>query len=860
MQHPHIPLAIRRVPWPKLLPILGGCVFLAALAVLYHELRAFHFHQVRAYLHALPSPRLWAALGVTFASYTALVVYDLLAFRYVEKVLPLGKIALASFISNAFTVNVGNSVLSGGSVRLRLHSAWGVPAGDIGRIMFFCLLATWQGWCLLAGVLFTLAPFPLPASIHLPVASLRILGILLLMGAFTVLGASWGRRRIVLFSRWPLALPSPALTAAVSVIAAGDWALSAATLYVLLPPQTSLSLVPMTGIFLLAQVVGVASQVPGGLGVFESAFLLLLPASIPRSSALGALLAFRGIYYLSPLALAALLLGGEEALQHRRALRKSAAWAMRWSRLLVPQVLSVVIFVGGAILLFSGATPAVTPRLGWVNRTLPLGVIELSHFLGSLTGVGLLVLARGIQRRVDGAYFLTLVLLTLGVVFSLLKGFDYEEAITLSLIFMALLPCRREFTRKASLFQQRFSAPWWGAVLVVVLCTLWLGLFSYKHVLYSQELWWRFSLHSDASRFLRGTVGVTTVLLFLGVAQLLRPGAPRPQLPNAATLERVAAVVRACPRSEANLALLGDKQFLLNSAGDAFLMYAVEGRSWVVLNDPVGPEESWEELLWQFRELCDDHGGWPVFYQVGEANLSYYVDLGLSVFKLGEVGTLPLESFSLEGGARKNFRQNKSRLERDGLRFRVIPREQVPAHLSTLREVSDGWLEGKHVREKGFSLGRFQEDYLCRFPCAVVEQDGRIIAFANVWTGADKSELSPDLMRYRPDAPSGVMEFLFVEMMLWAKAEGYRRFNLGMAPLARLENRPLAPHWNRIGAAVFRYGEHFYNFQGIRHYKEKFAPDWAACYIVCPGGWALPGILLNISTLISGGLAGVVRR
>ena len=115
-------------------------------------------------------------------------------------------------------------------------------------------------------------------------------------------------------------------------------------------------------------------------------------------------------------------------------------------------------------------------------------------------------------------------------------------------------------------------------------------------------------------------------------------------------------------------------------------------------------------------------------------------------------------------------------------------------------------------------------------------------------------------MRYRPAAPAGVMEFLFVEMMLWAKAEGYRRFNLGMAPLARLENRPLAPHWNRIGAAVFRYGEHFYNFQGIRHYKEKFAPDWAACYIVCPGGWALPGILLNISTLISGGLAGVVRR
>ena len=104
------------------------------------------------------------------------------------------------------------------------------------------------------------------------------------------------------------------------------------------------------------------------------------------------------------------------------------------------------------------------------------------------------------------------------------------------------------------------------------------------------------------------------------------------------------------------------------------------------------------------------------------------------------------------------------------------------------------------------------------------------------------------------------MEYLFVCMMLWGKEQGYRWFNLGMAPFSGLENRALAPLWNRLGAFVFRYGEHFYNFQGLRQYKEKFDPQWRPRYLASPGGLALPQIFANLATLISGGVKGVVAK
>jgi phosphatidylglycerol lysyltransferase len=180
--------------------------------------------------------------------------------------------------------------------------------------------------------------------------------------------------------------------------------------------------------------------------------------------------------------------------------------------------------------------------------------------------------------------------------------------------------------------------------------------------------------------------------------------------------------------------------------------------------------------------------------------------------------------------------------------------------MGQLRAVSDDWLRQKAGAEKGFSLGFFDEAYLARFPVAVVEREGRVQAFSNVWPGAERQELSLDLMRYSSEAPKNVMEALLVNLVHWGQQQGYQRFALGIAPLSGFEESPVATLWNRLGAFLYEHGEAVYSFQGLRAYKEKFDPVWEPRYLAYPGGLRLPRILADTSALIAGGYRRIFLR
>ena len=319
-------------------------------------------------------------------------------------------------------------------------------------------------------------------------------------------------------------------------------------------------------------------------------------------------------------------------------------------------------------------------------------------------------------------------------------------------------------------------------------------------------------------------------------------------------------MIAAGSRADANLALLGDKQLLFSDRGRGLLMYAVQGRSWIVMSDPLGDEAEVAELAWRFRELCDRHGGWPVFYEVGRQHLPLFLEQGLTLLKLGEEARVPLPGFTLDGRARASLRRWRNACERSGCRVEVLPAGASDTYLAELKPISDDWLAAKQTREKRFSLGRFDPDYLRRFPLALVRQEGRLVAFATLWTTATRTELTVDLMRYASDAPPNVMTYLFVQLMLWGRSEGFQWFNLGMAPLSGLGNRTLAPLWHRLGGFVFRHGENFYRFRGLREYKGRFDPVWEPRYLASPGGLALPFILTDIATRIGGGFKGVFTK
>jgi phosphatidylglycerol lysyltransferase len=842
----------------RLKPLLSLFFFALALWLLHRELRDFHYREVIRFLESLTADRALLALGLTACSYLTLTGYDALAFLDLGKRLAYWKLAFASFTGYALSNSLGFSLLTGTPLRVRLYSGWGLTAVEITRVMLFGYVTFWLGFFGLSGTTFLFAPLAVPSSLHLGVATAQPLGAVFLALVVVYLAASVWWRRPVSLKGMELALPRPPIAAAQVAIASLDWALAAAVLYVLLPSSWNLAFLTFLSTFLFAQVAGLLSQVPAGLGVFETLMVLLLPHELPRPQLLAALVAFRGVYYFLPLLTAAAALGVHEVVRRREQVGRIARFFGERVPDVVPQIFAVTTFLGGAVLLVSGATPAVHSRLSWLQDFLPLPVIEISHFLGSLAGVALLFLAIGLQRRLDAAYQLTMALLASGIVLSLAKGLDWEEALILAVMLAALAPCHRHFYRKASLTAEPFTPGW--SVAIVILGTVWLGLFAYKHVNYSHDLWWHFTLFGNAPRFLRASVGVAALALGVALWRLLRPAIPEPVVPAGEEVARAAAIAAAFPRTYAYLSLLGDKQLLFNPAGTAFVMFSVERRSWVSMGDPVSPVHERADLVWRFRELVDRHAGWTCFYQVSEKSLHLYVDLGLALVKLGEEGRVSLAGFSLEGRNRKKLRHAYRKSEEEGCTFEVIAAEQVAAYLPELARISDDWLSTRSTREKGFSLGSFNRDYLARFPTALVRREGTLVAFANVWPGGDKDELSVDLMRYSAAAPAGVMDYLFVSMMLWGAAQGYRWFNLGMAPLAGLEARAIAPLWSRLGALVFRHGEHFYNFQGLRHYKDKFEPVWEPRYLACPGGLAFPRVLADIAALIGRGFRGVVAK
>jgi len=840
-------------------PALGLALLGLAFWILRREFQTYHLTDVLAHLRAIPLPHLLTALGLTVLGYFVLTGYDTLALRAIANPLPYRRVALSSFVAYVFSHNIGLSFFGGGAVRYRMLSAWGVKAEDIASVIAFTLLTFWMGFFLLGGILHTFTPLPISVS-ELPISTSRPIGALLLAAVTAYIVFSASRRAPFLVRGFRIGVPRPRITAIQFALSSVDWLIASSVLYSVLPNAPGLTFPVFVGAYLLAQIAGVISHVPAGLGVFESAMVLLLKPWLGGDALLASIVAYRLCYYLLPLGIAVALFTSYEIWERRAAIGRTGEWLQAWMAEVAPRLLSVTTFLAGAMLIFSGVTPELPERLEWLRRALPLPLIEISKLLGSVIGVLLLLLANALRQRIDVGYLGTLILLLVGAVVSLAKGIDWEEAGILTAMALVLLPCHSFFYRRSSLLGQSLARGWWFGVAAVALGAFVALDLAYRHVEYSNELWWRFGIDAQAPRSLRAMLAAGVASLAIGALRLLRPAPPTPVLPTVQELDRAQAIASKARGTSGYLALLGDKNLLFHDDGNAFLMYGVSGRTWIAMGDPVGSDTEREELAWRFRQLADRHGARATFYEVSEQSLPIYLDLGLELRKLGEEGRVPLQTFSLEGGARKDLRQTQNRMAREGCRFEMIPARGVAALLDELEAISNAWLADRNTREKRFSLGFFDRDYLLRLPVVVARKAGSIVAFANVWPSETRYELSIDLMRYTESAPQGVMEFLFTELMLWGKAEGYEYYSLGMAPLSGLEQRRLAPLWNRFGALLFRYGEHFYNFNGLRHFKDKFDPEWESRYLAAPGGLATALVLTRIAALVSGGVSGMVAR
>ncbi|MES2496544.1 MAG: bifunctional lysylphosphatidylglycerol flippase/synthetase MprF [Pseudomonadota bacterium] len=814
-------------------------------AALHHLTETLTPRDIQAAFHAIAPRQIVLAIGFTIVSYVALTFYDLLALRIIGKPLPWRTAALASFTSYTISHNLGLSLITGGSARYRVYTGAGLGGSDVARIVAIASATFWMGVFAVTGLALAfhrdtarIAGFALPPGIAHAVSTAILVG----AAAFVLLCAS-GPRQISV-NGWTMPLPGAGQALGQIAIAAIDLAAAAAALFVLVPGADPGLLPTFVLAYALGIIVALASHVPGGIGVFEAVVLATIPADKPELAA--ALIAYRLIYYLLPLALGIVALVLHEGRQRR--LGRALASARVVASGLAPLLMSAASFLGGAVLLLSGSTPAIPDRLHMLHAIVPLPFIEASHLAASLVGTGLLLLAPGLYRRLDGAFVTARALLIAGAVFSLAKGIDYEEAIVCLTIAGLLQWTSPAFYRTTAFVARAFSPSWMGCVAAVGGLSLWIGLFSYKHIDYDNSLWWDFALHGDASRYLRASLGMGVLLAGVALWRLFAPAAPGRA--GTALPAEIADAIETADRTDAMLAYTGDKRFLFSPDGEAFLMYQIRGASWIVMADPVGPRAAWSALLWTIRSMADAAQGRLMLYQISSDMLELAIALGLQIVKYGEEAVVDVPGFTIEGPRMRSLRQAVRRAEREGATFDMIPAEHVPAILADLTAISDEWLETKGQREKGFSLGRFDPDYIDRFDCAIIRVEGRIVAFANIWRTANRREFSVDLMRHGADAPPGVMDYLFARLIQWGQSQGYARFSLGLAPLSGIEAHRLSPLWSKAAAVIFKHGERFYGFRGLRAYKEKFAPAWEPRYIAAPRGLGLVRAMRDLNLLI----------
>ena len=836
-----------------LLAVLACALALLVLHTLSGLLAEVHYEDIVAEISAMPGTRLALALLATCASYVALTGYDVSALRYAGAKVRTGTVMLTAFIAYALSNTVGLGVLTGGAVRLRLYSAAGVDTQQIAQAVGFNAVAFGVGMTTFGALGVWWDAGALAATVGVPALLLELLAALVLAAVAAFIVLCHVRRDVQIHRHWQLRLPPAGLVQRQLLISALDLAAAGAALWCLLPagavPLPSFVAFYVTGIAL-----GVLSHVPGGLGVFEAVILLACAGRVPAEQVAGALVLYRVIYYLLPLTLAVALLAGYE-------LRAGAAAPFgRAAVRMLPAVLASMTVMFGVMLLLSGMTPLADDATDLLAVNVPLPLVEAAHLFGSIAGLVFLFVARGLFHRLDAAWWAALALALMAGVLALPKGVNLGQMLALALFAGLLVVTRRHFDRRSRLFEQSFEPLWWLCVVTVLSVSLSMLLFAYQDFEYAHEMWWQFEFDAHAPRSLRALMAVAVIAFVLALGQLFRNARIKSVAPSAGDLDRAAAVLGHQPSAEAYLALMGDKQLLFSDSGEAFLMYGQHGRSWISLFDPVGAPAQWPELVWRFIELAHAHGGRPAFYQVRPQTLPLYLDAGLRVYKLGEAAQVRLADFNLKGPRRANLRQGVNRAEREGLQFEVIPREQVPALLPALRVVSDAWLNEHEAQEKGFSLGAYDEIYIARQPVAVVRRAGVIIAFATLLCPPLHEEVSLDLMRHLPDAPNGTMDFLFVRLLLYCQAAGFERFDLGMAPMSGMVAHPLATRWHRLGRLVYEHGERFYNFRGLRSFKDKFDPQWEPRYLAAPGGLAPLLALTDTAALISGGLRGLIAK
>lgn len=517
----------------------------------------------------------------------------------------------------------------------------------------------------------------------------------------------------------------------------------------------------------------------------------------------------------------------------------------------------VLVFSAGLLLLASQAIPGMVERIHVVNKILGFKITCMSGGVSIIIGFLLIAMSRVISFKSKNVYKITMALVIIGIFVSLIIRFEYQVSMYLIIVGIVLKISKNQFYRDGFVMK-------WGDILKNTLILLFFqGLYIYvaynnTHLKVASNSIFNLSNYHTLEQVKKfgamSAIGFLIAVAFLGILYYLNKKNDFKKVKLYQCKDKVDSILKKYNGSSViHFINLNDKFVYMNKDEDVMLQYQVYANKLVVLGNLVGNENKFFESIQEFYEMSDRYGYIPVFTAIDEKMIPHLHETGYEFIKLGEEASVNLESFTLEGRKMKSVRNALSRVEKEGYTFEMIYPPFSNDFLEEIKNISDEWLEGRP--EKGFSVGFFDEEYLSLDAIAIVKnKDGEIKGFTNLMPMYDGNKtLSIDLMRFSKDSCNGIMDFIFVNLFKHGIEHGYSRFNMGMAPLSNVGRSKYSFLREKMAAKIYSHGQHFYSFEGLKKFKEKYCESWDGRYMAYKKRTSLIFTMVQVIMLVSNG-------
>ena len=504
-------------------------------------------------------------------------------------------------------------------------------------------------------------------------------------------------------------------------------------------------------------------------------------------------------------------------------------------------ILSIFTLIVGIILCLSVATPSILLRIKFLRRFVKKDVLVLARFITLTSGGLLILLSQGIKKSVKKSFYIAETVLLISVFSTLLKGLDIEESIITLILGIVMYIMKDGFTEKAIKFSTKYFANTIIKLSSVTVFFIFISNSVRKVNFFSSHRKYSLQYLIENKKFILLYVLFGLILSYL--AQYTRTKKITFSKLTDEDFSKIDKFLDEYGGNEfSHLVYLNDKNVYFDKTNTVMIMYRPVQNSVIVLGDPIGKKENFVEAINDFIIYCNEYHMNVCFYEINGENLELYCDQGFRFVKVGQDATLNLNEFSLVGKKNRTWRHVINNFDKGNYEFKV--EEATDNLLSQMKVVSDKWLGNKN--EMGFSLGFFDEDYLKRTKIACIYKDNELLAFANLQPFYDNKTLSIDLMRYDRSNEDGLMDFIFIKLILWGQDNNFEKFYLGMAPLSKVGDKIYSKKKEKILNIVYNTQNKIYNFKGLRNYKDKFKPDWSNKYIAYTSDFNLPYILINV--------------